>query len=88
MFRRGFETLAPVVAVALETFHSPLAALSAPTTTQNQGEGWRRLGGWGGGWLYRTLDESGAEVTLRSRGGVAGHEHGTMHTLAASVRQY
>lgn len=38
LFQRGFEILAPVVALALETFHSPLAALSAPATTQNQGK--------------------------------------------------
>lgn len=45
LFQRGFETLASVVALALETFHSPLAALSAPTTTQNQ----KKIGpGWGG----------------------------------------
>lgn len=36
LFRKGFETLASVVALTLETFHSPLAALSAPTTTQSQ----------------------------------------------------
>lgn len=42
-----------------------------------------------GGGPYRTLDESGAEVMLRSRGEAeaeAGHTHGNMHTLARSVR--
>lgn len=47
LFQRGFETLASVVAPALETFHSPLAALSAPTTTQNQKK--RGRGGAGSG---------------------------------------
>lgn len=36
LFQKDFEILAPVVALALETFHSPLAALSALATTQNQ----------------------------------------------------
>lgn len=36
LFQKGFETLVSVVALALEAFHSPLAALSASTTSQNQ----------------------------------------------------